>query len=131
MFSPSVSKRAVRVRWSRLVPERREGEVYEGVGIAEVLGRIERAVDFLTRQDAADARVLERRALERDPLAQRALARDLDRALRVDAPEPRTEGDGQRFGHQCAAREIEVPAHAILVDLEAGERLADMRDGTG
>ena len=77
-------------------------------------------------------RVLDRRLLERDPVAQRRARSRPSRSAALRArPSFAASGDAERFGHQRAAREVEVRAHAILVHLEAGEELTHVADRAG
>src|SRR6185369_3661458 len=114
-----------RVRDSRLLPPA-ERYVDQVVGAAEIARGVERLLDLLARQHAGGTGVFDRCLRERDPVAQGAIALGFHDALRFVPSELRGDGAGERFGHQRAAGEIEVATHAILVDLEAGEGLANV-----
>ena len=95
------------------------GARHPDAGLAQVMGRVEQAIEFFGRQLGTDLRLFTQHGAQVALFGHSALAALLQQVMGVVAAQALGEDDAHRFGQHQALGQVEVTAHARGIHFHA------------
>ena len=95
------------------------GARHPDAGLAQVMGRVEQAIEFFARQLGADLRLVTQHGTQVPLFGHRALAALFQQVVGTVATQTLGEDDANRLSQHQALCQVEVTAHARGIHLHA------------